>query len=96
MKIIKTSCGTPLNIVTDNNGAEYVLIGFIRCGNYYLIPYNGSKYWEHHFVPKDKWIKVNKNFQFDNYSMTKDMFHKHLKKIEESIIRVTEKFKNSF
>lgn len=36
-------------IVTNiSSGNRYVLLHFLNVNEYYLIPYDGYKYWEHH------------------------------------------------
>lgn len=45
-------------IITDKQGNKYVLLMFV-VGENYLVPYDDSKYWEHHFVPKDTWVSMS-------------------------------------
>ena len=61
-------------IVTNNKGNEFILQGFIKSG-YYLIPYDGSNYWEHHRIPKSKWISIDK-VKWNDYDYSQNDFKK--------------------
>ena len=59
-------------IITNKQGEKFVLQGF-TIGGYYLIPYDGYKYWEHFRVPKDQWIP-EKSIDWDDYNFTQQQF----------------------
>jgi hypothetical protein len=83
-----------LKIVTDKNNKEYVLQGFV-VGGYYLISYDGSKYWEHFNVPKSEWLPMDK-LDYDLFNITKEEFNIYKinkKKITDEILN---KYQNSF
>jgi len=61
-------------IVTDKQGKKFILQGFSTSG-YYLIPYDGDKYWEPSKVSQDKWIP-EKDIDWNNYNFTKQQFEK--------------------
>jgi hypothetical protein len=61
-------------IVTNKQGEKFILQGFSTRG-YYLIPYDGSKYWEPSSVSKNKWIP-EKSINWDDYNFTKQQFEK--------------------
>jgi hypothetical protein len=88
-------------IVKDKNNNEYVYVHFIGEGTHYLIPYIdlpniGKKYWEYHFVPKDTWILINKNTNFDNFNISKDDFNELIQKDKDSYKEILKKYHNSF
>ncbi len=88
-------------IVKDKNNNEYVYVHFIGEGTHYLIPYidlpNRSKeYWEHHFIPKNTWIVINKNTNFDNFNISKSDFINFINEGKEIYKKVLEKYHNSF
>ena len=61
-------------IITNKQGEKFVLQGF-TIGGYYLIPYDGYKYWEHFRVPKDQWIP-EKSINWGDYNFTQQQFEK--------------------
>jgi hypothetical protein len=60
-------------IITNKQGEKFVLQGFVTSG-YYLIPYNGKKYWEHFSVPKNQWIS-EKNINWSDYNFSEEQFN---------------------
>jgi len=60
-------------IITNKQGEKFVLQGFVTSG-YYLIPYNGKKYWEHFSVPKNQWIP-EKNINWSDYNFSEEQFN---------------------
>jgi hypothetical protein len=81
-------------IVRDTKGNQYVLQMFV-VGDDYLIPYDGNKYWEHHFILRSTWLPMS-GLNHDNFDLTKAEY-RTLKSISvESNSRVLEKFHNSF
>jgi len=61
-------------IITNKQGEKFVLQGF-TIGGYYLIPYDGYKYWEHFRVPKEQWIP-EKSINWGDYNFTQQQFEK--------------------
>jgi hypothetical protein len=80
-------------IITDKNNNKFILQGFIKDG-YYLIPYNGEKYWEHFFIPKDQWIP-EKNINWENYNFSKAQFDKLKAKHSDTEQNILAKYQNS-
>jgi len=88
-------------IIKDKKGNEYVYIHFIGNDTHYLIPYidvagRSKKYWEHHFIPRDTWISINKGTNFDDYSITKEEFIDIVEEGKDSYKKILEKYHNSF
>jgi hypothetical protein len=79
-------------IVTNKQGEKFILQGFSTSG-YYLIPYDGSKYWEHFSVPKNKWIP-EKSINWDDYNFTKQQFEKLKASQGESEKEINKKFQD--
>jgi hypothetical protein len=102
MRIERTTTGRKLFIVTDKKGLEYVYLGFIGTGEQYLIPYidvksRSKKYWEHHFIPKEKWVKLDLDkTNFDNYSFSKDDYIDLVNESKDRHKKILEKYHNSF
>ena len=88
-------------IIKDKKGNEYVYIHFIGNYTHYLIPYidvagRSKKYCEHHFIPRDTWISINKGTNFDDYSITKEEFIDIVEEGKDSYKKILEKYHNSF
>ena len=88
-------------IITDNQNNDFVYVHFIGEGTHNLIPYvdvegRSKKYWVHHFIPKETWLLIDKDFNFDNYSITKDDFQTLVNEGKESYREILEKYHNSF
>ena len=80
-------------IVTNKQGEEFVLQGFVTSG-YYLIPYDGSEYWEHFQVPKSTWISTDK-VKWDDYDYSQNEFNNLLKSHGVELEKINQKFKDS-
>jgi len=81
-------------IVTNKQGEQFVLQSFVVGGNY-LIPYDGSKYWEHHFVPKHTWIPLSV-VNFDNFDISKAEYEQFKAMCEQGQKQALDKFHASF
>jgi hypothetical protein len=79
-------------IVTNKQGEKFIIQGFLTSG-YYLIPYDGSKYWEPSSVSKNKWIP-EKSINWDNYNFTKQQFEKLKASQGESEKEINKKFQD--
>jgi hypothetical protein len=79
-------------IVTNKQGEKFILQGFSTSG-YYLIPYDGSKYWEPSSVSKNKWIP-EKSINWDDYNFTKQQFEKLKASHGESEKEINKKFQD--
>jgi hypothetical protein len=79
-------------IVTNKQGEKFILQGFLTSG-YYLIPYDGSKYWEPSSVSKNKWIP-EKSINWDDYNFTKQQFEKLKVSHSESEKETNRKFQD--
>jgi hypothetical protein len=79
-------------IVTNKQGKKFILQGFLTSG-YYLIPYDGSKYWTHFSVSKNKWIP-EKSINWDDYNFTKQQFEKLKASHGESEKEINKKFQD--
>jgi hypothetical protein len=79
-------------IVTNKQGEKFILQGFSTSG-YYLIPYDGSKYWEHFSVPKNEWIP-EKSINWDDYNFTKQQFEKLKASHGKSEKEISKKFQD--
>ena len=79
-------------IVTNKQGEKFILQGFSTSG-YYLIPYDGSKYWEPSSVSKNKWIP-EKSINWDDYNFTKQQFEKLKASHDESEKEINKKFQD--
>jgi DNA repair protein RadC len=81
-------------ILTNKQGEKYVLQGFVTSG-YYLIPYDGKKYWEHFSIPKNQWIS-EKDINWSDYNFSQEQFNQikesHLKSEKE----ILSKYHSSF
>jgi len=81
-------------IVRDIRGNQYVLQLFV-VGDDYLIPYDGSKYWEHHFILRSTWLPMS-GLDFDNFDISKADY-RTLKTISvQNNEKILEKYHNSF
>jgi hypothetical protein len=83
MRLVDTKpFGCKLTIVTNEQGQEYVLQGYVVDG-YFLIPfvphYNSNSievdplYWEPHYAKRETWIPINQ-VNFDEWDITKEEF----------------------
>lgn len=77
------------------NGEPYVLQMFVAC-NDYLIPYDGSKYWEHHFVDKNLWIEITEDFNFEGFDMTREEYEVLYNESEKRHKEILAKYHASF
>ena len=78
------------------NGNRYILLHFLDVDKYYLVPYNGEKYWEYHFVPRESWILIDNNFDFSEFNINKEWFDEYVNKGIVKYIEITKKFHNKF
>jgi hypothetical protein len=88
-------------IVTDANNNEYVYGGNGSNELGYLVPYidvsgRSKKYWEHHFIPKETWINIDKIKDFSIYPISKSDFKKLAEDNKKEIEEILLKFKSSF
>lgn len=83
MKLVDTKpFGCKLTIVTNKQGQEYVLQGYVVDG-YFLIPFvahHNSKlkdfnplYWEPHYAKRETWIPIEQ-VDFNDWDITKEEF----------------------
>ena len=83
----------------DKDGNEFALQGFIEDG-YFLIPYKDSQsykpYWDCCFTPQSLWIKITENFNFDNYTLTKEHYESIVSESLKKEQEILEKYQNSF
>lgn len=81
------------NIITDKNGNKYAIKNWDAQG--YIIPYDGSKYWEHFKVPKENWIKIQ-DIDWSKFNMSKSDFYNQLDESNKRKTEILDKYKSSF
>ena len=80
-------------IITDKNGNKYAIKNWAAQG--YIIPYDGSKYWEHFKVPQENWIKIQ-DIDWSKFNMSKSDFDNHLDESNKKQSEILDKYKSSF
>lgn len=84
-------------IVTNiKNGNRYVLLHFLNVNEYYLIPYDGYKYWEHHFVPRESWILLDNYFDFSEFDNSKEWFDNYINEGMSKYNEITKNYHDKF
>ena len=81
-------------IITDNKGNKYILLAPV-VGENYLVPYDGRKHWEHHFVPKETWIPM-KEVDFDDFDITEEEYNNILIEDKKGFEKILKKYHDSF
>lgn len=81
-------------IITDNQGNEYVLLLTV-IGDNYLVPYDGRKYWEHHFVPKNTWVSMT-TIDYDKFNFTQVEYDAIVKESNKRSDEILTKYHGSF
>lgn len=83
-----------MNIITDIHGNQYRLIMFV-VGGHFLIPYDGSKYWEHHFVPRETWISMS-DIDYSQYNLTESEYQAMVIESDKKYSEILAKYHASF
>ena len=96
--------GCKLIIVTNQQGKEYVLQGYIVDG-YYLIPFvphwNSNDtivnplYWEPHYAKRNTWIPIDE-VNFDEWDITQNEFELIKSEGDKAYKEILEKYHASF
>mgnify|MGYP006295156559 CR=1 FL=1 len=81
-------------IITDIQGNKYKLIMFV-VGGHFLIPYDGSKYWEHHFVPKETWVPMS-DIDYNKFNLTESQYKAIVSESDKKYKEVLAKYHASF
>lgn len=81
-------------IITDKQGNEYVLLLTV-VGNNYLVPYDGRKYWEHHFIPKNTWVSMS-TIDYDKFNFTQEEYDAIVKESDKKHVEILAKYHASF
>lgn len=83
-----------MTIITDIQGNKYKLIRFVVGGDF-LIPYNGNKYWEHHFVPKETWISMS-DIDYSKFNITETEYQTIVNESDKKRKEILTKYQASF
>lgn len=94
MKKIKSYGYNYIIITNNNNNNTYTILNPV-VGDAYLVPFDGRQYWEHHFVPKDTWVRI-KDINFDEWSFTKKEWELYCAKSDEQYKEILAKYHGSF
>jgi len=80
-------------IITDKNGNQYAIKNWAAQG--YIIPYDGSVYWEHFRVPEENWIKIE-DINWSKFNISKSDFYNYLDSLNQKSSEILNKYKSSF
>ena len=80
-------------IITDKNGNQYAIKNWAAQG--YIIPFNGSQYWEHFRVPKENWIKIE-DINWSKFNISKSDFYNYLDSLNQKASEILNKYRSSF
>jgi hypothetical protein len=80
-------------IITDKNGNQYAIKNWAAQG--YIIPFDGSEYWEHFRVPKENWIKIE-DINWSKFNISKSDFYNYLDSLNQKASEILNKYRSSF
>jgi len=81
-------------IFTNKLGKQYALLQVV-VGENYIVPYDGSKYWEHHFVPRDTWIPMSE-VNWDNFDVSEAEYNVIVTQSKKDNAEILAKYHASF